>query len=140
MYEIRLATERDLPMILGCLSSLSDTTYTDYRKISEAFSASHTNSYIFLACDCGVIVGTVKLLIEDKLSHGGSIVVHIEDVATRFDYKGKGVGTELMAYAVTFAKTLSPYKIILRCEPHLIPFYEKFGFSKTNNVEMRLDT
>lgn len=139
MYDIRLANEEDLPEILGCLNSLSDTTYDNFSKIIEAHQVSQNYSYIFVATHYGKIVGTAKMLVEDKLSHGGSIAIHIEDVATRHDYKGKGVGTELMAYLVSFAKTLSPYKIILRCKPHLIPFYEKFGFGKTDNIEMRLD-
>lgn len=139
MYYIRLANKEDLPEILGCLNSLSDTTYDNFDKVAEAYDISQNYSYIFVAMHCNSIVGTAKLVVEDKLSHGGSVVVHIEDVATRHDYKGKGVGTELMAYLVSFAKTLSPYKIILRCKPHLIPFYEKFGFGKTDNIEMRLD-
>ncbi len=77
----------------------------------------------------GKIVGCVTSIIEQKIAHNFRKVMHIEDVITHKDYRGKGISTELLNHAVNFANKSKCYKIILDCSEHNISFYEKVGFN-----------
>ena len=63
---------------------------------------------------------------------------HIEDVAVRKKYQGKGIGQEIVKELVKYAKKKGCYKTILDCSDELIPFYEKIGFKRHSN-SMRID-
>jgi glucosamine-phosphate N-acetyltransferase len=77
----------------------------------------------------GQIIGSITLLVEQKFIHNGGKVGHIEDVVTRKEYSGKGVGSSLVQKC---------YKLILDCSLDNIAFYEKAGFRK-HEVSMRYD-
>jgi len=87
---------------------------------------------------CGRVVGTVTVIIEQKLIHRGGRVAHIEDVATHPNFRQQGVGKRLLEYAIKLAGEKGCYKVILNCHPRLVPYYEQFGFF-INEREMRLD-
>jgi glucosamine-phosphate N-acetyltransferase len=94
---------------------------------------------IFVAVkDDGQIIGSTTLLIEQKFIHGGARVGHIEDVSTRRQYVGKGIGTALIHYALRFAKKENCYKVILDCSEKNVQFYKRLGFKK-HEVSMRYD-
>ena len=63
---------------------------------------------------------------------------HIEDVAVRKGYQGRGVGSSLVKSAVEMARELGCYKCILDCGSELVGFYEGVGFSR-HDVGMRID-
>src|ERR671920_1948788 len=74
------------------------------------------------------VIGTATLLIEQKFIHNGGKAGHIEDVATRKGYEGKGVGREIIKELIKVAKENGCYKVILDCDEKVIKFYEKIGF------------
>ena len=76
------------------------------------------------------VVGCVSIILERKLK-GNSL--HIEDVVTHKEYRGKGIGVELMNYCLQFAKDNKCYKIVLDCADHNVAFYEKCGFKLSGN-------
>ena len=76
------------------------------------------------------IVGCATLLVEQKFIHNGGFVGHIEDVATRKGFEGKGVGSSLIKHLISEAKKLGCYKVILDCSEDNVGFYERFGFKK----------
>ena len=78
------------------------------------------------------------MLVEQKFIHNGGKVGHIEDVVTRKEYSGKGVGSSLVQKCIETAKEEKCYKIILDCSLDNIAFYEKAGFRK-HEVSMRYD-
>jgi glucosamine-phosphate N-acetyltransferase len=84
------------------------------------------------------IIGSITLLIEQKFIHDGGKSGHIEDVVTRREYEGIGVGSALVAAALAFAKEKNCYKVILDCSEKNVPFYEKIGFRR-NEISMRYD-
>lgn len=94
--------------------------------------------HIFVAEEGGNIVGTVTILIEQKFIRQGGKVAHIEDVAVRKDSQGKGIGSKLIEYALTYTRTQNCYKAVLTCNDHNVSFYEKLGFKK-HETEMRKD-
>jgi glucosamine-phosphate N-acetyltransferase len=86
------------------------------------------NNKIFIAEDRGIIVGSITLLIEQKIIHNFSIYVHIEDLIVRPEYQNKKIGSNLLTYAIEYCRTIGAKKIILNCSNNLINFYKKKGF------------
>ena len=84
------------------------------------------------------IIGVATVLIEQKFIRGGARVAHIEDVATRKGFEGRGVASAVLKAALALAKERDCYKVIWDCKGELVPFYEKFGF-KDDVHHMRLD-
>jgi glucosamine-phosphate N-acetyltransferase len=95
---------------------------------------------IFVAVknDNAEIIGSITLLIEQKFIHDGGKSGHIEDVVTRKEYEGIGVGSALVSAALAFAREKNCYKVILDCSEKNVRFYEKIGFRR-NEISMRYD-
>ena len=84
------------------------------------------------------VIGTATLFIEQKFIHNGGKVGHIEDVATRKGYEGRGIGKEIMNKLITISRERGCYKIILDCDEKVFKFYEKIGF-KEKGIMLRFD-
>jgi glucosamine-phosphate N-acetyltransferase len=95
---------------------------------------------IFVAVknDNAEIIGSITLLIEQKFIHDGGKAGHIEDVVTRREYEGIGIGSALVSAALAFAREKNCYKVILNCSEKNVPFYQKIGFRR-NEISMRYD-
>jgi glucosamine-phosphate N-acetyltransferase len=142
---IREARKEDLPGIISCLSFLSTAPFSSFEEIysvERAFEERSICGNIFTfvrVCEyTGDILGTLTVVSERKLSHGGGLTCSIQDVAVNKLYNSVGVGTELVKFAVDFAKSLGAYKVVLQCNDALLSFYDRFGFFKTGN-EMRIN-
>jgi glucosamine-phosphate N-acetyltransferase len=140
--EIREIKAADLENgFLDALQNLSDTgglSPGEARKILASMRGD-PNRHIFVALASDrQVMGTTTLLVEKKFIHRGGLVGHIEDVAVRKGYEGRGVGGSLVVAAVQRAKELGCYKCILDCKPELVGFYEGLGFVK-HDVGMRLE-
>ena len=92
----------------------------------------------FVAVDQSRVVGTASLLIEPKFIHSGGFVGHIEDVAVRADQQHNGIGAAMVNHILGVCRELGCYKVILDCEEHNIPFYQKLGFRLWERA-MRID-
>jgi glucosamine-phosphate N-acetyltransferase len=84
------------------------------------------------------VIGTATLMIEQKFIHNGGKAGHIEDVATRKGYEGKGIGKKIIEELIKIAKENECYKVILDCNEKVTEFYEKTGFRK-HAIMMRID-
>jgi glucosamine-phosphate N-acetyltransferase len=143
-YEIKELTKEDLiedkEGFLETLRNMSETgeiNLEDAEKILLEIKLQ--NGIVFIAkTNEKKIIGTMKLLVEQKFIHHGGKVGHIEDVAVRKEYEGKGIASEIIKKIIPFAKQNGCYKIILDCKDNLIPFYQRFGFYKHENC-MRID-
>jgi len=132
--KIRQATKEDLSSLISLLSQLTTVGAPN----SETINSSIYNN-IYLACDNnGTVVGTITLLVEDKIIHNGSKVGHIEDVVVHSYYRKLGIGKLLIDHCLDLSKKFGCYKVILDCDEENIRFYEKCGF-KTKGVCMRYD-
>ncbi len=76
------------------------------------------------------IIGCVTTILERKLKGN---TLHIEDVVSHKDYRGKGIGADLMERCIKFAKDNNCYKIVLDCSDDNVGFYEKSGFKVSGN-------
>lgn len=135
--KIKKAEEKDIPSILALHSEidLSDEESISLQNANVIFSRiqSYPNYHIYVALVQGEIVGTFALLIMDKLAHKGTPSGIVEDVAVRSEWQGKGIGKQMMKYAIERCKEAGCYKIALssnsiRKSAHR--FYESLGFKK----------
>ena len=143
-FHIREATDADLAPERGLYDTLTNLTTVGSFTHAQAKQWLHEmhaqRSHLFIAVtNDNTIIGCLTLLVERKLIHAGGLVGHIEDVATRKGYEGKGIGKALVHAAVAKAKLLGCYKVILDCnEEKNKVFYEKCGFHK-HEICMRID-
>jgi len=130
----------DLKGFLSALQNMSPTGDIPLESAKEMLSEinkQNGNIYVMKTPE-GEIVGTITLLVEKKFIHNGGYVGHIEDVAVRKGYEGKGIGGSLVKKALEEAKGFGCYKVILDCNDTLVPFYGRYGFS-VQGKEMRVN-
>jgi glucosamine-phosphate N-acetyltransferase len=141
-YEVRELRADDLDKgfleTLGSLSDIEGLTPEEARRILTTIRRSHVHHFFVAVTSGGRVAGTTTLVVERKFIHGGGLVGHIEDVAVRRGYQGRGVGGSLVKAAVEKASELGCYKCILDCKDELVEFYERLGFSR-HDVGMRID-
>lgn len=136
MTHIRRATETDLPAIIR----LHDQLDPGEPQIPENHARrifARINSYpdygIYVAELDGRIAGTFGLLVMDKLAHNGKPSGLVEDVVVDESLRGRGIGREMMRFAMEYCRTRGCYKLALssnlkRTDAHA--FYEQLGFRK----------
>jgi len=134
--QIRVATEADLPSILALYVEVED----DGRVLSIEKARSiltRMKSYpdykVYVAVLGGSIVGTFSLLIMDNLAHLGAPSGVVEDVVVRGDWQVKGVGKQMMRFAMDHCRERRCYKLALssnlkREAAHR--FYDGLGFRR----------
>lgn len=95
----------------------------------------HENHQIIVIERDNRIVASGTLLIENKLIHGISKVCHIEDIVVDKNFRGLGLGKDLINYLTEISIKEKCYKVILNCKESNCKFYENCGF-KRNEEEM----
>jgi len=131
--KIRKASPEDLNDLIRLLSQLTTVGYP-----TNLPSDIYNDIYVAYDNESKNIVGTIKLLFENKIIHDGSSVLHVEDVVVDENYRGLGVGKLLLDYGIYLAEKRGCYKVILDCDEENIEFYEKCGF-RNRGVCMRYD-
>ena len=81
------------------------------------------------------VVSTASMYIEQKF-YGK--VAHIEDVATRENYRHQGFGTKIVEHCINVAREEGCYKAILDCNDKNVEWYRSLGFYRHEN-QMRRD-
>jgi len=143
-FKIRELMEDDL--LNGFFITLSNLSFVGQiqndishaKKILGIVQKSESHKIFVAVLENKQIIGTVTVFVEQKFIHDGGKICHIEDVATRNGYEGKGIGSALVKKAINFAKKIKSYKIILSCNEKNQSFYEKLGFRKYE-MSMRYD-
>ena len=130
---IRIANEEDLAEILELYSQIDNEQVLELDDAKRIFNRmkEYPDYNVYVALVDGVIVGTFALAIMDNLAHMGSKSGLIEDVVVSEQFRGKGIGKQMMAYAVEVCREKQCYKVCLssnlkRHNAHR--FYEKIGF------------
>lgn len=95
------------------------------------------NGHIFVIEDSEKIIGTVKILIEQKLHNNLKSIGHIEDLVIGEESRKNGYGMLLVNYCIDICKLNNCYKVVLGCNPTNIDFYKKSGFIE-KGIEMTI--
>ena len=139
--KIRKLQKKDIHNgFLSSLDSLRKTSDLKPKKANMIFDKISKNPHqiTYVAIKNKEIIGTASILIEQKFIHDGGKVGHIEDVAVKREFQGKGVGQKIVSELLKYAERQGCYKTILDCTDELTQFYEKIGFKKHSN-SMRFD-
>ncbi len=134
--EIRAAGEADLPAILELYVEFDadrpplslDQARAIFRRLKR-----YPDYTIYVASRDGKIVGTFALLIMDNLAHQGAPLGLVENVVVPREWQRRGVGKEMMRFAMARCRARGCYKLCLssnlkRRAAHR--FYESLGFQK----------
>lgn len=134
---LREVIEPDLPLILPLYGHLgmddgSILTLEQARPIFRRMRK-YPDYQLFATEAAGEILGVFAMLIMDNLGHRGAPAALVEDVVVREDLRGRGIGREMMQFALNRAREKGCYKLALssnknREEAHR--FYESLGFQK----------
>lgn len=132
---VRKANERDLDQILGLYAQLEadQSRGTDLAAARKIFGKiqSYPDYSVYVADLDGKIIGTFALAVMDNLAHMGAPSGLVEDVVVSEDYRHKGIGGQMMTFAMELCRQKGCYKIalssnIIREGAHR--FYESLGF------------
>lgn len=89
------------------------------------------NHQIFVIEMDRIIIGSITVLIEQKIIHTMGKVAHIEDLIVHKSQRGNNIASMLLQYAKEYAKQNQCYKVTLNCDASLETFYtERNGFMK----------
>ena len=138
----------DLPDVVRLLAddflgqqreNLSESINENYVKAFREIEADLNNELIVAELD-GKVIGTLQLIITPSLSYQGGKRSMVESVRVDSSLRGKGIGREIMLWAIERAKQYGCVSMHLtshndRIDAHR--FYEKLGFSKSH-VGMKL--
>jgi len=139
----RAAKESDLPALVSLLaddelgakkedaSSLVNPLYI------SAFSSieSDPNNELMVVKNNGNLIGMLQLTFIPYLSHQGSWRCLIESVRIQSQFRGKGLGTEFIKWAIDRARQRNCKLMQLTSDkqrPRAIQFYEKLGFQASH--------
>jgi glucosamine-phosphate N-acetyltransferase len=125
-------TEKNYNEIINLYNvfTLIDPLVLTFSKLKKIISQLPKIHNIFLYIIDEKIVGTITLIIEQKLIHNGKCCGHIEDFAVLEEYRSQGIGGLLIDYVINISKQNDCYKCILDCNENLESYYKKKGFVK----------
>lgn len=141
--KFRTATRADLPEIVRMLADdfLGATRERDedplpesYVKAFEEIETDKNNELIVAEID-GAVVGTLQLTMTPSISFQGGRRATVESVRVDAKYRGRGIGRELMLFAIDRARDQNCVSMQLttnaeRADAHR--FYENLGFKGTH--------
>ncbi len=122
--------------LAACLSALAATRFmegwAEWLKVGSALEERRSAGIVTLVAESadGQLIGTASVLFERKLLHGCLLAAHVEDVAVRDDWQGRGVGKLLVRRCLEVAKEKGAYKVVLDSGDELEPFYRALGLER----------
>ena len=116
VLKVRTATEGDIPCILELYDKLTEgpsQLSSDYVKRTFAQITATPGYELLVAEEDGLVVGTIVLLIVPNLSHGALPWAMVENVIVDGRYRRRGIGRQLMEYAINRSRQADCYKVQL---------------------------
>jgi RimJ/RimL family protein N-acetyltransferase len=132
---VRRARERDLDAMVDLVAAVADEGRwigteapidRERRRQAMGEALHHERQVIFVAEGGGQIVGHLWM---DRASYG---VAHL-GMLVAAGWRGRGVGSALLAAGLDWARDAGAHKVALEVWPHnqaAIALYEKFGFER----------
>ncbi|MEZ7791206.1 GNAT family N-acetyltransferase [Niallia circulans] len=148
--EFRLATLQDLDQIVAMLAD--DMLGSKRERYEQPLPASYLqafqaiaedpNNELVVVCFGNEVVGVQQITFTPYITHQGGWRATIEGVRTVSSVRGKGVGTQLINWAIERAKERGCHLIQLTTDkqrPDAMRFYERLGFQATHEgLKMKL--
>jgi len=140
------ATADDLPALrelLGLLFAQETDFRPDWKKQAAGLRLilDHpATGQLFVARCEGTVAGMVSLLEGVQLKEGGR-AFWLEDLVVRPEFQGRGIGGELLQYAIEAARALGAVSITLLTDvtnARAIHLYQAHGFTAAGPTPMRL--
>ncbi len=135
-FTLRPATKSDLPAILSLYSQLGQDDGAVLDQLEAGLIWERMQTYpdyrIYVSLADGRVVGTFALLIMDNIAHCGARSAVLEDVVVEEQLRGRGIGRQMMRYAVSLCREKGCYKMSLssnRNRESAHRFYESLGFA-----------
>lgn len=96
------------------------------------------NQYIIVIEKDNNIIGSGTLLIEEKMTYGGSKLGHIENILINESERGNHLGKQLIDTLIELADINKCYRIDLICSDQVVIFYEKINFNTRKENAMSI--
>ncbi|WP_066303599.1 GNAT family N-acetyltransferase [Bacillus sp. FJAT-29814] len=148
--QFRLATEQDLDRIVEMLAD--DELGRNRERYEKPLPESYTKAYqaitsdpnneLIVAYQGNEVLGVQQITFTPYITHQGGWRATIEGVRTTLSVRGKGVGTELIKWAIQRANERGCHLIQLTTDKQRVDalrFYERLGFKSTHEgLKMKL--
>ncbi len=142
-YEVCTAQRGDLDQIIALLSDdplgrvreqSMATTRSDYEAAFADIEQSSDNSILVIKL-ADAVIGCAQITIIPNLTFTGAKRCQIEGVRVSKDHQGRGLGKQLIAYAIDHAKGEGCKIVQLtsnNSRTSALEFYEKLGFEASH--------
>ncbi len=140
MLKIREAKKADVPIIVAMIANdklgqlredYRDPLPEKYYNAYENIAADPNQELMVMETESGQIIGTLQLSFIQYLTYQGGIRAQIESVRVDKAFWGKGIGQQLLEWAIQRAKEKKAHVVQLtpdKKRPEALKFYEKLGF------------
>ena len=142
--KVREATVDDVKPIVGLLSAdelgcaredAGEAISQEYYKAFRRIAADPNQELVVAEDDRHVVVGTLQISYIQYLTYRGGLRAQIEGVRIREDKRGRGLGKQLLEWAIERAKDRGVHVVQLTSDkrrPDAIGFYERLGFTASH--------
>jgi len=136
----RLATAKDLPVIVGMLvddplgaqrERLTNPLAPAYLAAFEAIDKDPNNELVVAEDQDGNAIATLQLTFTPYITHQGGWRASMEGVRVASHFRGTGLGKQLLTWAIARARQRRCHVIQLTTDKQradALRFYETFGF------------
>lgn len=148
---IRLATESDLESIVAMLADdplgskrerYEQPLPNSYREAFDAIS-SDPNNELVVACTGDQVIGVQQITFTPYITHQGGWRATIEGVRASSSFRGQGIGSQLIHWAIERAKERGCHLVQLttdKTREDALRFYERLGFQATHEgLKLKLE-
>src|ERR1700755_3719661 len=146
LTRIHTDTIEDLPWITELLMDLFSQEkdfrpdYNNQMRGLRLILEQPSRGRIFVLRSANQIIGVLNLLFTISTAEGGFVIL-LEDLIIARNFRGQGMGSELLQYALEYEKQKSVLRVTLltdRISEGSLVFFEKHGFHRSDMVPMRL--
>jgi RimJ/RimL family protein N-acetyltransferase len=146
LTRIEPATIEDLPSLAELLTDLfsqeSDfrPDFNNQMRGLRLILEQPSRGRIFVLRSASQIIGMINLLFTISTAEGGFVIV-LEDLIIAKSFRGQGMGSDLLRYAIDYVQQKGFLRITLltdRVNAGSLTFFEKHGFQRSDMVPMRL--
>ena len=118
--------------------SLMKSDISEDKYISFLKNILNENHQIIIIEDNNNLIATGTIFIEPKMTYGGCLMGHIENIFVNDNYRRKGIGIKVVEKLLKIAKNKGCYRVDLTCINDLEKFYKKNNLEQRNQISMSI--